>query len=40
MCPAFGDRMTSRVKDGPRSMLAERAEETILLGVDPESPNQ
>ncbi|CAK0886282.1 unnamed protein product [Prorocentrum cordatum] len=38
-CPAFGDRVTSRVKDVPWSMLSERAVEGIFLGVDLESPN-
>ncbi|CAK0805863.1 unnamed protein product, partial [Prorocentrum cordatum] len=33
-CPAFGARVTSRVKDVPRSMFRARAVESIFLGID------
>ncbi|CAK0837207.1 unnamed protein product [Prorocentrum cordatum] len=36
-CPAFGAKVSSRVKDLPHDMLSERAVDSIFLGVDPES---
>ena len=36
-CPAFGAKVSFRVKDLPHDMLSERAVDSIFPGVDPES---